>query len=72
MHTASQQGNHTPCMCAGVAQQMFHYTNSFNQPLAAWDVGQVTNMGVRRRPRLGRLLLRTQLPRGVARAVRVC
>ena len=63
---------HTPCACAGAAQYMFYYANSFNQPVAAWDVGKVTNMEVRRCPRLGRVLLRIQLPRGVARAVRVC
>jgi len=28
---------------------MFSSAISFNQPLAAWDVGQVTNMQVRRR-----------------------
>ena len=51
---------------------MFYYATDFNQPVAAWDVGKVTNMEVRRCPRLGRVLLRIQLPRGVARAVRVC
>ena len=29
---------------------MFHMTGSFNQPVGAWDVGQVTRMDVRRRP----------------------
>ena len=51
---------------------MFYYANSFNQPVAAWDVGKVTNMEVRRCPRLGRVLLLIQLAGGVARAVRVC
>ena len=30
---------------------MFFRAKDFNQPLAAWDVGQVTTMHVRRRPR---------------------
>jgi hypothetical protein len=38
-------------VCGGAAQGMFGYTYAFNQPVAAWDVGQVTNMNVRRRPR---------------------
>ena len=28
-------------------------SSAFNQPVAAWDVGQVTKMSVRRRPRVG-------------------
>ena len=49
--------------CAPAAQDMFRYATDFNQPVAAWDVGnqpveawdvgQVTNMGVRRRPLRG-------------------
>jgi len=39
------------CACAGAAQSMFYSASAFNQPVAAWDVGQVTNMRVRRRPR---------------------
>ena len=41
------------CACAGAAQTMFYYASAFNQPLAAWDVGQVINMNVRRRPASG-------------------
>ena len=41
----------TCCVC-GVAQWMFNSAGAFNQPLGAWDVGQVTNMQVRRRPHL--------------------
>ena len=37
-------------MRCGVAQWMFNSAGAFNQPLGAWDVGQVTNMQVRRRP----------------------
>ena len=48
--TAAQGSGHKPCACAGAAQRMFKAASSFNQPLAAWDVGQVTNMQVRRRP----------------------
>ena len=39
--------------CAGAAQSMFYLATAFNQPVAAWDVGQVTNMNVRRCLRLG-------------------
>ena len=35
-------------VCA--AQNMFYSASAFNQPVAAWDVGQVTSMLVRRRP----------------------
>ena len=35
------------------AQGMFSSATAFNQPVEAWDVGQVTNMGVRRRPLRG-------------------
>ena len=44
---------------------MFSRATAFNQPVAAWDVGQVTYMQVRRRPRPGGVggLLCTQLPR---------
>ena len=66
-HTAAERGVwHEPCVCADVAQGMLERANVFNQPVAAWDVGKVTNMVVRRCPRLGRVLLRIQLPRGVA------
>ena len=42
---------------------MFIYARAFNQPVEAWDVGQVTNMQVRRRPvSQDRGLLHTQLP----------
>ena len=34
-----------------VAQSMLHGASAFNQPVAAWDVGQVTKMEVRHRPR---------------------
>jgi surface protein len=34
----------------GMAQSMFSYASAFNQPLDAWDVGQLTTMAVRRRP----------------------
>ena len=32
---------------------MFYEAGSFNQPVNAWDVGKVTSMWVRRRPRRG-------------------
>ena len=35
----------------GVAQAVFMHANAFNQSVEAWDVGQVTSMEVRRRPR---------------------
>ena len=41
------------CACAGAAQYMFHSATAFNQPVEAWDVGQVNNMQVRRRPLWG-------------------
>ena len=43
-------GVRVPC-CA--AQFMFNEAAAFNQPLEAWDVGQVTTMQVRRRPSWG-------------------
>ena len=46
-------GGHKPCACAGAAQYMFYGASAFNQPVEAWDVGQVTHMGVRRRPASG-------------------
>ena len=39
--------------CAGAAQYMFRRATAFNQPVEAWDVGQVINMRVRRRLLLG-------------------
>ena len=48
-----RSGGHKPCACAGAAQSMFYGASAFNQPVEAWDVGQVTNMGVRRRPASG-------------------
>ena len=49
---------------------MFSRAQEFNQPVAAWDVGQVTNMKVRRRPRRG---LGKHLTASAAkRRVRVC
>ena len=39
-----------PCACAGAAQYMFSFASVFNQPVKAWDVGQVSTMNVRRRP----------------------
>ena len=39
------------CACGGAAQGMFYNAITFNQPVAAWDVGKVTAMRVRRRPR---------------------
>ena len=67
-HTAAQGSGHKPCACAGAAQDMFYSASSFNQPLAAWDVGQVKAMSVRRRPASTGwgLLLHTQLLRGTA------
>ena len=32
------------------AQEMFYQSGAFNQPVEAWDVGQVTRMDVRRAP----------------------
>ena len=49
-HTAAQGSGHKPCARAGAAQRMFYYASSFNGPLEAWDVGQVTGMQVRQRP----------------------
>ena len=34
-------------MCCGVAQEIFIYAAAYNQPLNAWNVGQVTSMKVR-------------------------
>ena len=50
VHTAAQRSGHKPCACAGAAQEMFSRATSFNQPVAAWDIGQVTSMSVRRCP----------------------
>ena len=49
---------------------MFSRAQEFNQPVAAWDAGQVTNMKVRRRPRrdLGKHLTAS----AAKRRVRVC
>ena len=33
-----------PCVCCGAAQAMFASASNFSQPVAAWDVGRVTNM----------------------------
>ena len=72
-HSCSD-GVHKPCVCAGAAQSMFSYARSFNQPLAAWDVGQVKYMSVRRRPASTSwgLLLHRQLLRWRPQAVCVC
>ena len=35
----------------GVTQGVFDYASAFNQPVEAWDVGQVIRMDVRRRVR---------------------
>ena len=52
---------------------MFSYASVFNQPVAAWDVGQVTDMQVRRRPASQDWgLLRTQLPRRSGHTPYVC
>ena len=58
-NTAAQGSRHKPCACAGAAQDMFNRATSFNQPLAAWDVSQVTSMWVRRCPASGSGLSRT-------------
>ena len=53
LHTHSCSGEWRPqavSACAGVVQEMFNGASSFNQPVAAWDVGLVTDMRVRRRP----------------------
>ena len=63
---------HVTYACAGAAQYMFSWATAFNQPLASWDVAQVTNMGVRRRPCLGWVLLRTQLPSEGCGTSRAC
>ena len=34
-------------MCRGAAQLMFRGAAAYNQPLDAWDVGKVTDTGVR-------------------------
>ena len=62
-HTAAKQVSHEPYVCAGAAQSMFHSATAFNQPLEAWDVGNVSSMQVRCRLRRGLGLLCTQLPR---------
>ena len=72
-----QGGSHKPCACAGSVQEMFRYAAVFNQPLEAWDVGQVASMSVRRRPRRDweghrGALAHTQLPRWWPQAMRVC
>ena len=65
LRTRSYQGcSYKLCACAGAAQNMFSSTSGFNQPVAAWGVGQVTDMQVRRCPASqDQGLLRTQLPR---------
>ena len=66
-HTAAQGGGHKLSVCAGTAQNMFHTARAFNQPLAAWDVGQVTDMQVCRCPASGSgARAHTQLLRGAA------
>ena len=66
-HTAAQGGGHKLCVCAGTAQNMFQSARAFNQPLAAWDVGQVTDMQVCRCPAFGSgARAHTQLLRGAA------
>ena len=48
-HTAAPgEWPQVACACAGAAAQyMFNGASAFNQPVEAWDVGQVTNMKVR-------------------------
>ena len=54
MHTHTPLwGPQAVCACAGAAQSMFYSASAFNQPVEAWDVSQVTNMWVRRRPASG-------------------
>ena len=60
------------CACAGAAQTMFYYASAFNQPLAAWDVGQVINMNVRRRPASGSQASYTHTPLWGPQAMCVC
>ena len=54
-----RSGGHKPCACAGAAQSMFSRASAFNQPVEAWDVGQVTNMQVCRRPAFDQGLVHT-------------
>ena len=66
-HTAAQGGGQKLSVCAGTAQNMFYNARAFNQPLAAWDVGQVTDMQVCRCPAFGSgARAHTQLLRGAA------
>ena len=66
-HTAAQGGGQKLSVCAGTAQNMFYNARAFNQPLAAWDVGQVTDMQVCRCPASGSgARAHTQLLRGAA------
>ena len=70
--TAAQRSGHKPCACAGAAQYMFSSASTFNQPLAAWDVGQVINMQVRRRPASGSQASYTHTPLWGPQAMCVC
>ena len=49
-HSCARGRGHILCACAGAAQYMFRDASSFDQCLAAWNVGRVTNMAVRRPP----------------------
>ena len=74
-HTAAQGCSYNSCTCAGAVQEMFRSASSFNQHLTAWDVGQVTNMGVRCLPASGLgapVDLCTHSSGGWPQAVRMC
>ena len=43
-HTCSARPPMRACVCYCAAQAMFCSARSFTQPVAAWDVGRVTNM----------------------------
>jgi surface protein len=48
---ATKASTDSASTCGGASQAMFFGARAFNQPVAAWDVAQVTDMTVRRRPR---------------------
>ena len=51
VHTQLPRASYKLYVCAGATQHMFSVATVFNQPVAAWDVGKASTMGVRRRLR---------------------
>ena len=74
LHTHSCSGSgHKPCACAGAAQYYVLLARApSTSPVEAWDVGQVTNMRVRRRPASGSQGSCTHTPLWGPQAMCVC